>query len=178
MPQAVSPKVPLSPRQVSCGPVARRHDRVAMSHVTGVSQIWPPKKTLWRTIHVASTVRSPRMVGALDSPGQDLPSSGRRDVTWRDLTWPDVTWRDMGPTWRVSGRPTGRSNRSNCPADGSGGCHSDRALSFDPGACYADANGWLSNRTMVEQCPKQCLTISQRRQRGEGQRWEPRDPRG
>ncbi|CAL1151717.1 unnamed protein product, partial [Cladocopium goreaui] len=35
---AVSPKVPLSPRQVSCGPVARR------------------------TIHVASTVRSPRMV--------------------------------------------------------------------------------------------------------------------
>ena len=81
VPQAVSPKVPLSPRQVSCGPVARRHDRVAMSHVTGVSQIWPPKKTLWRTIHVASTVRSPRMVGALDSPGQDLPSSGRRDVT-------------------------------------------------------------------------------------------------
>ena len=104
-----------------------------------------------------------------------------------DVTWPDLTWRDMGPAWRVSGRPTGRSNRSNCPADGSGGCHADRALSVDPGACYAGAcyagacyagaNGWLSNRTMVEQCPKQCLTISQRRQRGEGQRWEPRDPK-
>ena len=87
VPQAVSPKVPLSPRQVSCGPVARRHDRVA----TGVSQIWPPKKRWGR-------FTSLQLFGLLAwlepwiAPLQDLPSSGWRDVTWRDLTWPDGTW--------------------------------------------------------------------------------------
>ena len=83
MRQAVSPKVPLSPRQVSCGPVARRQgrtcscERVVTSCVPSVAS----KTTMWRTIHVAPTaVRSPRMVGALDLPSHQCQSVPRRQV--------------------------------------------------------------------------------------------------
>ena len=56
--EAVSPKVPLSPRQISCGPVARR-----CGFQPGASRFFH----FCRTIQVASTstVRSPRIAGAL-----------------------------------------------------------------------------------------------------------------